>query len=86
MTPEPVTASASPFHSRAHRLRTAYRHAIGLILLTVCGCSPMATTEESGGSTHVFAWAWDVDKDVDDFLEHEMNPTSRPIGVHRRQV
>ena len=68
MTPEPVTASASPFHSRAHRLRTAYRHAIGLLLLTVCGCSPMGTTEVSGGSTHVFAWAWDVDKDGEDFL------------------
>ena len=68
MTPEPVTADASPFHSRAHRLRTANRHAIGLLLLTVCGCSPMATTEEFGGSTHVFAWAWDVDRDADDFL------------------
>ena len=28
----------------------------------------MATAKESGGSIHVFAWAWDVDKDADDFL------------------
>jgi selenium-binding protein 1 len=28
----------------------------------------MATTEESNSSTHVFVWAWDVDKDADDFL------------------
>ncbi len=68
MTPEPVTASASPFHSRTDRVRTSYRHAIGLLLLAVSGCSPLATTRESGGSTHVFAWAWDIDKDADDFL------------------
>ena len=68
MTPEPVTASASPFHSRTDRVRTSYRHAVGLLLLAVSGCSPLATTRESGGSTHVFAWAWDVDKDADDFL------------------
>ena len=37
MTPEPVTASASPFHSRTDRVRTSYRHAIGLLLLAVCG-------------------------------------------------
>ena len=49
-------------------MRTSYRHAIGLLLLAVCGCSPMATTGESGGSTHLFAWAWDVDKDAEDFL------------------
>jgi hypothetical protein len=54
------------FHPGAHRLRPFYRHAIGLLLLAACGCSPVAT--ESGGSTHVFAWAWDVDKDADDFL------------------
>ena len=68
MTPEPVTASASPFHFRTDRVRTSYRHAIGLLLLVVSGCSPLATTRESGGSTHMFAWAWDVDKDADDFL------------------
>src|SRR5688572_7555996 len=68
MRPEPVTASASPFYSRTDRVRTSYRHAIGLLLLAVSGCSPLATTSESGGSTHVFVWAWDVDKDADDFL------------------
>lgn len=28
----------------------------------------MATAKESNGSTHVFAWAWDVNKDAADFL------------------
>ena len=65
---EPVTASASPFYSRTDRVRTSYRHAIGLLLLAVSGCSPLATPRESSGSSHVFAWAWDVDKDADDFL------------------
>lgn len=54
---------------RDSRIRTPPRHAIGLVLLVaVSGCSPAATTRESGGSTHVFAWAWDVDKKADDFL------------------
>ena len=44
------------------------RHAIGLLLLAACGCSPMATTEESDSSSHLFVWAWDVDKDAEDFL------------------
>ena len=68
MTFEPVTASASPFHSQTDRVRTSYRPAICLLLLAVSGCSPLATTRGSGSSTHVFAWAWDVDKDADDFL------------------
>ena len=68
MTPELVTASGSPFHSRTDRVRTSYRHAIGLLLLAVSGCSRLATPRESSGSTHVFAWAWDVDKAADDFL------------------
>ena len=42
--------------------------ALGLALLAACGCSPTATTKKSGGSTHLFVWAWDVDKDADDFL------------------
>lgn len=68
MMPEPVTASARPFHSRTDRVRTSCRHAIGLLLLAVSGCSPLVTTREPGGSAHVFAWAWDVDKGADDFL------------------
>ena len=52
----------------AHRLRSVYRWLAGLLLLAVCGCSPMATTSTSGRSTHVFVWAWDIDKDADDFL------------------
>ena len=50
------------------RLRPICWQATGLLLLAVCGCSPLATTRESGGSTHLFVWAWDVDKDADDFL------------------
>jgi hypothetical protein len=42
--------------------------ALGLALLAAWGCSPPATTKESGGSTQLFVWAWDVDKDADDFL------------------
>ncbi len=42
--------------------------ALGVALLAACGCSPTATTKESGGSPHLFVWAWDVDKDADDFL------------------
>ena len=68
MKPEPVTASASPFYSRTDRVRTSYRQVIGLLLLAVSGCSPLATPRESSGSTYVFAWAWDVDKGADDFL------------------
>ena len=68
MTLEPVTASANPFHRRADRVRTACRHALGLLLLAAGGCSPVATIRESSGSTHLFVWAWDVDKDADDFL------------------
>ena len=56
------------FPPGAHRLRPLCHHATGLLLLAVCGCSPMATTNESGGSTHLFVWAWDVNKDADDFL------------------
>ena len=68
MRPEPVSASASPFDSRTDRVRTSYRHAIGLLLLAVSGCSPLATPRDSSASTYALAWAWDVDKDADDFL------------------
>ena len=49
MRPEPVTASANPFYSRTDRVWTTYRHAIGLLLLAVSGCSPLATPRESSG-------------------------------------
>lgn len=52
----------------AHRLRRSCRHAIGLLLLAACGCSPVSMTGESDGSTHLFAWAWDVDSAAGDFL------------------
>jgi hypothetical protein len=42
--------------------------ALGVALLAAWGCSPTATTMESGSSTRLFVWAWDVDKDADDFL------------------
>lgn len=63
-----ITRSARPFYSSAARVRTPYRHAIGLLLLAVSGCSSLAPSRASAGSSHVFAWAWDVDKDADDFL------------------
>lgn len=65
--PEPA-ASPSPFYSRSDRVRTSCPHVVGLLLLAVSGCSPLSTPRESSASTHVFAWAWDVDKDADDFL------------------
>lgn len=42
--------------------------ALGVAILAACGCSPTVTTKESGGSPHLFVWAWDVDKAADDFL------------------
>jgi hypothetical protein len=56
------------FRTGAWRLPSIRWRLTTLLLLAVCGCSPMATTNESGGSTHVFDWAWDIDKDSDDFL------------------
>ncbi len=52
----------------AHRWRPTCQQLTGLLLLAVCSCSPMATADESSGSTHLFVWAWDVDKGSDDFL------------------
>lgn len=68
MKPKPVTAPAIPILPGAHRLRRSCRHAIGLLLLAACGCSPVAMTGGSDGSTHLFAWAWDVDSAAGDFL------------------
>lgn len=59
---DPDTRSAS-FTSRSILLS-----ALGVALLAACACSPTATTKEPGGSTHLLVWAWDVDKDADDFL------------------
>lgn len=53
---------------RADRLRLVCRRAGGLLLLAVGACSPTASTNEADGSTHLFVWAWDVDKGSDDFL------------------
>jgi len=44
------------------------RLAMSLLLLAACGCSPMTRNAESGTSAHLFVWAWDVDKNADDFL------------------
>lgn len=41
---------------------------MGLLLLTVHGCSPMSEPGETVGSTHVLVWAWDVDHDAEAFL------------------
>ena len=44
------------------------RQAIGLLLLALFGCSPIARKGESDGSTHLFVWASDVDHDAGAFL------------------
>lgn len=44
------------------------RNAVGLLLLAACGGAPMAGQEDSIGSTHLFAWAWDIDGAAGDFL------------------
>lgn len=56
------------FHPGDHRLRPFCRHALGLLLLAALGCSTMARTGESDGSSHLFVWAWDVDADAGAFL------------------
>lgn len=56
------------FRPGADRLRSRCGQAAVLFLLAVGGCSPKTATTESGGSTHVLVWAWDVDKGSDDFL------------------
>jgi hypothetical protein len=38
------------------------------MILTLCGCSPVAATDTASGSTQLLVWAWDVDRDADDFL------------------
>ncbi len=68
MRPEPVTAPLILLHPGDHRLRSLFRHAIGLLLLAACGGSPMAMTGGTDGSTHLFVWAWDVDSSAGDFL------------------
>src|SRR5215203_2201211 len=68
MKPEPVAAPAVPRLPNTDRLWPSRRHAIGLVILAACGCSPLAATDAPSGSTQLLVWAWDVDKDADDFL------------------
>src|SRR5688500_13576930 len=68
MTPDPVAAPDIPRLPNTDRARPFRRHAIRLVILAACGCSPMVATEPPSGSTQVLVWAWDVDKDADDFL------------------
>jgi hypothetical protein len=56
------------FRPRAHRRRPLCRQAAFLLLVAVGGCSPKTVTTQSGGSTHLLVWAWDLDKGTDDFL------------------
>jgi len=42
-------------------------HLIGLLLLAACGGSS-TRMGESAGSSHLFVWAWDVDRAAGDFL------------------
>ena len=60
--------SLRALHRGAHRLRPLCGHASALLLLAACGASPMARKGEADGSTHLFAWAWDVDSVAGDFL------------------
>lgn len=68
MKSEPVAAPAIPRLPNTDQLRPSRRHAIGLVILAACGCSPIAATEAHSGSTQLLVWAWDVDKNADDFL------------------
>jgi len=52
----------------ARQCWSSHRIAISLLLLATFGCSTRATPRSSEGSTHLFVWAWDVDKGADDFL------------------
>src|SRR5688500_12189640 len=56
-------------HARgANRRWPFYWSVIGPLLLAASGCSPMAQRGASGGSTHLFVWAWDVDHKSPAFL------------------
>jgi hypothetical protein len=44
------------------------RHAIGLLLLAACGCSPVTRSADSDASAYLFVWAWDVNHDAGAFL------------------
>ena len=68
MKAEPVTALLIPLLPGAHRLRPFFLRAIGVLVLAACDGSPMARKVESGGSTHLFVWAWDVNHDAGAFL------------------
>ena len=68
MVPEPVAAPLSRLHAGPHRLWPSCRHVLGLLLLAVSGCSPLAKPGESEGSTHLFIWARDVDHEAGAFL------------------
>jgi len=68
MAPEPFTAHPTSPRPWAHRFCPSWRNSVGLLLLAVGGCSPMAQSGESDGSGHLFVWAWDVDHDDEAFL------------------
>lgn len=69
------------FRPGAPRLRPMFRRLAGLLLLAVTGCSPTPTTSGPGRSTHVFVWAWDVERASDDFLAVvDVDPRSATYG------
>lgn len=64
-----------------HRLRRVFWQAIGLLLLAACAASPSTRKGESGGSTHLFVWAWDVDHNAKAFLAVvDVDRTSKTYG------
>ena len=40
----------------------------GMVLLAISGCAPTASPGNTEGSSHIFAWAWDVDHEANAFL------------------
>jgi hypothetical protein len=61
-----AAACATPVHAGRHPPGRS-SCALALLLLGACAGQPIVTAE-SGGSTHLFAWAWDVDRDAPAFL------------------
>ena len=68
MKPEPVVAPATPSLPNTVRSRQSPWHAIGIAILAGCGWASAAPTQEPRRSTELLVWAWDVDKNADDFL------------------
>jgi len=51
-----------------HRPRLVGHWLTGLLLIAVSACSPRAGPGTSGSSTYAYVWAWDIDRNGEDFL------------------